>query len=209
MPHPRVRVALVLGMLLLLASSADAQPRLHVDAALTFMAQSHNGVDQLGGRTWGANVVFGLPVSSRVSVEFEPSLAGRFIGHYMYRPCRSCGPVRVIRTRRDTFFTFQLRWTARRIEPVAGISYIRGATNRDARFVDNGRTYFEAADTDKALAFVGGIDVPLPLARHFSIVPTFRLGARVAQERAAFDVRSDTNAGRLFFRGGAGARVSF
>lgn len=203
------RVAVTAGIALLLASSARAQARPHADGAVTWITQSHDSVRHLGGRTWGAHVVFGVPASSRVSVEFEPSFAGRFIGDYMYRPCLSCGPVRVTRTRRDTFFTFQLRWTIRRIEPVAGISYIRGTTSRDARFVDNGRIYFVEEDTDNALAFLGGLDVPLPLISHFSIVPTFRLGARVAQERAPFDAPSDTNAGRFFVRGGAGGRVSF
>ena len=45
--------------------------------------------------------------------------------------------------------------------------------------------------------------------RALTLVPTLRLCARVAQERAPFGAPSDTNAGRFFVRGGAGARVSF
>lgn len=159
----------------------------------------------LGGTTWGGSVLFGVQVSPRLSVEFEPSFAGEFTDDYTYRP----GPSRVARvvsTRRDTLFTFQLRWRIGALEPVAGVSYVRDRTRRHATYVPGGGTYFDDQQSGGVLGVATGLDAALRLASHVFLVPTCRLIVRPTSNGPGED---PTDAGSLVFRYGAGARVTF
>lgn len=158
----------------------------------------------LGGSTWAGSVLFGVQVSPRLAVELEPSYAGEFRDEYTYRP----GPsriARVVSTRRDTFFTFQLRWKIGALEPVAGVSYVRDRTRRLATYVPGGSTYFDDRHSGGVLGVATGLDASLRLAPHVFLVPTFRLVVRPGSGAAT----DTTRAGPFVFRYGAGARVTF
>ena len=187
---------------------AHAQPRLYAGGALTLLTRTHSATEQpLGGTTWGGSVLFGVQVSARLSVEFEPSFGGAFGQEYTYSPF-PFQTVRVVTSRRDTFFTFQLRARAGVLEPVVGVSYVRGRTGRHANFVQGGGTYFDDQRSDNTLAVAGGIDAAVRIAPHFYFVPTFR--ALVVARPSPDDLTGNqTSGGRFVFRYGAGARATF
>jgi hypothetical protein len=174
---------------------------------VTFVTQTHSTTVQPGGTTWGGSLLFGVSLSPRLSAEFEPLFAGSFDGQYTYAPSPAFR-AHVITRRRDTFFTFQLRARTGFLEPVVGVSYLRGTASRHATIIESGRPYFDDRQSQHALAVAGGIDAGVELTSHFFFVPTFR--AFVVERPSPRDAFGEqTGGGRFVFRYGAGARVAF
>lgn len=206
-------IVLFVGVMLLASLlprpvSAQPQSRLYAGGALTFMTQTHSATEPLGGTTWGGSALFGVQVSPRLAVEFEPSFGGAYSWEYTYRP----GPswtADVVASRRDTFFSFQLRTRVGVLEPVVGVSYVRGRISRHA--TTRGTTYFDDGRSDNGIAAVGGLDAAVKLALHVYFVPTFRVlvVARPAAQNSIDPLGEQTNTGAFVFRYGAGARVTF
>ena len=197
-------------MLLLFASDVAAQQsRVHVGGALTGVYQTQSEDDHVGGLAWGGSVLFGVQVSPRVAIEFEPSFGGAYSWEYTYRP----GPSRtadVVASRRDPFFSFQMRHRAGVLEPVAGVSYVLGRISRHA--TSGGRPYFDDARSQNSLALVGGLDAGIELTPHVFLVPTARVYYVVRPGTAdPFNdpLSEQTSIGPFTFRFGAGARVTF
>lgn len=198
------------AILLVFAAKGSAQPpRVHVGGTLSGIYQTQKD-EAVGGVTWGAGPLFGVQVSSRVAIEFEPLFAGTHSWEYTYRP----GPSRtatVVASRRDTFFSFQVRGRAGVLEPVAGVSYVRGHISRHA--TSAGRPYFDDARLQNGVALLGGLDAGIKLAPRVFLVPTFRVLV-VMRPGSWPDPFNDplgdqTSTGPLVFRFGAGARVAF
>jgi hypothetical protein len=151
----------------------DAQEsRVYVGGTFNFVTQTHSAREPIGGTTQGGSALFGVQVSPRVAIEFEPSLAGRYSWRYTYSPSPSL-TANVVASRRDTFFPIQARIRLGVLEPVVGVAFVHGRISRHAT-VGTG-TYFDDGRSDDNLAFVGGVDAALNVAAHFYLVPTFRL----------------------------------
>jgi hypothetical protein len=214
--RPHARLLLLAVVTLVSAVPAHAQPRAYSGGAVTFLTQTHSTLAQarsttvqLGGTTWGGSLLFGVSLSPRLSAEFEPLFVGSFDGQYTYSP----SPVfraQVITRRRDTFFTFQLRTRTGVLEPVVGVSYLRGTASRHATFIESGRPYFDDRQSQHALAVAGGFDASVKLTAHFFFVPTFRAFVVARPSVARNDViAQQTSGGPFVFRYGAGVRVAF
>lgn len=203
------RLFLLSVMMLSGVASVHAQPRAHGGGAVTFITETHSTTNELGGTTWGGSLLLGVSVSPRLSVEFEPSFVRSFQGEYTYSPSRSLR-ARVITRRRDTFLTFQLRGRAGFLEPVVGVSYVRGTGTRHATFLGSGRPYFDGRQSQHGLAVAGGVDAVVKLTPRLFFVPTFRAFV-IARPRPSprNPGAQQTGGGRFAFRYGAGARVTF
>src|SRR3982751_634996 len=105
------RVVWMLSLVLLLASGAAAQQAgMYSASAFTPATQTHSDSTQpIGGTTWGASVTVGRWLSHGVAIESETSFGGSRSWEYTYQPCISCSTARVVPSRRDTYFAFQLR----------------------------------------------------------------------------------------------------
>jgi hypothetical protein len=185
------------------------ESRVYVGGTLNFVTQTHSDTEPIGGTTQGGSALFGVQVSPRVAIEFEPSLAGRYSWRYTYRPSPSL-TANVVASRRDTFFPIQARIRFGAVEPVVGVAFVHSRISRHATV--GSATYFDDSRSDGNLAFVGGVDAALNLAPHFYVVPTFRV--LVSAPGATPDSPGDplgaqTSTGSLGFRYGAGARVAF
>ena len=189
------------------AVSAHAQSRPYFGGAVTFVTQTRSTNLQPGGTTWGGSVLFGVPLSPRLSVEFEPLFVGSLAEQYTYSPTPSTS-ARVITRRRDTFFTFQVRARTGFLEPVVGVSYVRGAASRQATLIDPPSPYFDDRQSQHALAVMGGIDAAVRLTSHVFFVPTFRTFV-VARPSPEGPIGQQTRGGRFAFQYGAGVRVVF
>src|SRR3954447_20481924 len=112
------RVVWMLSVLTVLPSGAAAQQsRVYLAAALTPATQTHSeSSEPIGGTTWGASVTVGRWLSRGVAIESETSFSGRGSWEYTYQPCISCTTARVVPSRRDTYFAFQLRTRAGALE---------------------------------------------------------------------------------------------
>ena len=201
-------IVLALVALVALPSVVVAQEsRAYAGGSFNFVTQTHTDAEPLGGTTWGGSVLFGVRVSGRVAIEFEPSFSGPYSWEYSYRP----GPsftADVIASRRDTFFSGQTRIRLGVVEPVVGLSYVHGKINRHATI--GSTTYFDDSGSDDGIAVVGGVDAAFKLASHFYFVPTFRLFLLPRSKPDEFNpLREQTSTGQLAFRYGAGARVTF
>jgi hypothetical protein len=203
-------VVVTLVALLVLPSVVSAQqPRVYAAGTFTSVTQTHSVTEPLGGTTWGGSVLFGVQVSPRMAVEFEPSFEGPYSWEYTYRP----GPswtAHVVASRRDTFFSFQLRTRVGVLEPVVGVGYVHARVSRHATVGSS--TYFDDGRSDDGIAAVGGLDAPVKLASHFFFVPTFRVLVRAgsATQHSFIDpLGEQTSTGPFVFRYGAGARVTF
>jgi hypothetical protein len=109
-----------LGALIGLAPGAAAQqPRIYAGGALTLTTQTHSTTEPLGGTTWGGSALFGVEVSPRVAVEVEPSVGGTNSWEYSYRPTASASAT-VVASRRERFFSAQVRSRTRIVEPSSG-----------------------------------------------------------------------------------------
>jgi len=189
------------------AGAAAQQSRVYAGGAIDFVTQTQS--DQpLGGTKAGARALFGVAITPRASIEFEPSSGGQYSWEYTYRPAPSLIAT-VTPTRRDTFFPVQARFALGVLEPVVGIGIVRSAIARHAVF-DNGVTYFDDSRTDTNLVFVGGLDAAFNVASHLYVVPTFRVLAMPQQTISLDDpLGEQTNTGPFAFRYGIGARVAF
>ena len=99
-----VRVIVAVVALVAFPSMARAQEsRVYVGGAFNLVTHTHSDREPIGGTTHGANALFGVQVSPRVAIEFEPSFGGRNSWEYTYRPSPSL-LARVVASRRDTFF---------------------------------------------------------------------------------------------------------
>ncbi len=197
-------VSVAIAALALLPSVVAAQP--YLGGALNLVTQTPSADEHLGGTTRGGSVVFGVQVSRRVAVEFEPSFGGPYSWKYTYLPGPSL-TADVVARRHDSFFSFQLRTRMGVLEPVLGVGYIHGRISRHATFA-NGVPYFDDSRTEHGVAVVGGLDAALEVTSHFYFVPTFRLFARVPI--APQDpLGEQTSTGPFAFRYGAGVRVTF
>ena len=65
-------IALVTFVLLPSVAAAQQSP-VYVGATVDGVTQAHSDTEPLGGTTWGGSVVFGVQVSRRVAIEFEPT----------------------------------------------------------------------------------------------------------------------------------------
>jgi hypothetical protein len=201
-------VSLTVLTILFAGVAASAQSRIYAGGAVTFLTQTNadgRTEEQLRGTTLGGSVVLGVQVSPRLSVEFEPSFGRSFTApEYTYRPWIDRA-VNVVSTGKDSFFTFQLRGRIGVLEPVVGVSYVRVRSSRRAIYVPGGGTYFDGDLSGYTFALAGGIDAAVKVAPHLYFVPTFRLFIVPRSPLAT----APPYAGKLVFRGGAGARVSF
>jgi hypothetical protein len=127
-------VVVALGLQAVLPSTVSAeQPRVYVGGALNLVTRTRPDADpeRLGGTVRGGSVVFGVQVSPRVSVEFEPSFGEPFSWEYRYRPSPTL-TANVVASRRDSFFSFQVRTRVGALEPVVGLSYLHAKVGRHA-----------------------------------------------------------------------------
>ena len=202
-------VVVALLVLIFLPSVVSAQQSpLYVGGTLNLVTQSHSDAEALGGTARGGSVLFGVQVSRRIAVEFEPSFGGPYVWEYTYNP----GPSRtahVVASRRDSFYSFQLRTRVGVLEPVVGVSYVHGRIGRHATI--GSTTYFDDSRSDDGLAVVGGLDVAVKATSHFYFVPTFRLLARLGRtgDSSGDPLGEQTRTGLFAFRYGAGVRVTF
>jgi hypothetical protein len=204
--HRLLRANILAALPFLIASTASAQPRLHAGAAFTFAIQPKSeSVEYPGGTTWGGTVLLGGELFRRVAGEVEVSANGELTDEFRYQPFPDQS-ARVVWTRRDTFYTFQLRWRAGVLEPVAGLSYIRSTARRNARLIPSDQPYFDDRQSDDALAVAAGLDAAIKLRPRFDLVPTFRVIARPSEPEPFHNTK---NAGPMVFRFGAGLRVNF
>ena len=206
------RTAIALLVLMGLATPSDAQQNgpLYAGGTFTVFTQTHSDTQPLGGTTWNGSVFVGGWVSPRLAIEFEPSFGRTFSWEYSYRP----GPsftADVVASRRDTFWAAQVRTRIGVVEPVFGLAYTRTNLQRHATIA--GRPYFDDSRMENGVAGVLGLDAPVKIAPHVYLLPTFRLlvnfGAVSESSGLSDPLGAQTSAGRLLFRYGAGARVTF
>lgn len=206
---PAGSLALALTVVFCLSTAAAAQqPPAYAGAVVTPVTQTHSVAQPLGGTTWGGSVTAGAWVSPRLALESEASFSGAYSWEYSYHP----GPswtAHVVASRRDMYFAFQARTRAGALEPVIGAAYALGRIGRHA--TTGNTTYFNDGRWNHGVAAVGGFDVALKVARHFSIVPTLRvlLSARPGTEGSFDPLGEQTRTGALAFRYGVGSRISF
>ena len=206
------RTAVALLVLMALATPSDAQHDgpLYAGGTFTAFTQTHSDTQPLGGTTWNGSVFVGGWVSPRLAIEFEPSLGRTFSWEYSYRPGPS-STADVVASRRDTFWAAQVRTRVGVVEPVFGLAYMHTNLQRHATIA--GRPYFDDAQINNGVAGVLGLDAPVKIAPHIYLLPTFRLLLNfgpVSEPSGSSDpFRAQTSAGRLLFRYGAGARVTF
>ena len=189
------------------AMPSDAQQNgsLYAGGTLTGFTQTHSDTVPLGGTAWNGSVFVGGWVSPRVAIEFEPLIGNkRFSRQYSYAPAPFL-TANVVASRRDTFWTAQVRTRVGVVEPILGLAYRRSNLQRQATAA--GRPYFDDSRTENGVAFVLGLDAPVKIAPHVFFLPTFRLLLKSSGSRDPLG--RDTRGGDLLFRYGAGARVTF
>jgi hypothetical protein len=191
-------------------AGAQSGSPLYAGGTLTALTQTRSETDRLGGTTWNGSVMFGGWVSPRIAVELEPSFGRTFSWQYSYRPGPSV-TADVVVSRRDTFWGFQMRTRAGVIEPVFGVAYKHASVERHATAA--GQVYFDDSRSENAIAAVAGLDAPVKVARHVSVLPTFRMmfdfGQRFYPVAPLDFIAAQANTGRVVLRYGAGARVTF
>jgi hypothetical protein len=204
-------VSMAIIALIGIASAAAAQDsRVYAGGSAALVTQTQSDSDPLGGTTWGGSVVFGVQLSPRIAIEVEPLFNGSYSREYSYRPSPSL-IADVVASRRDTFYSFQLRGRAGIIEPVIGVSYVHGTISRHA--TTQLGPYFDDGRSDNGLAAVAGLDAAFKVAPRVFLVPTFRvlfIARTAAMPALQLDPLGDqTRTGPLMFRYGAGARITF
>ncbi len=208
----RKRTTVALLVLVGLAAPTHAQQDgpLYAGGAVTAFTQTRSDAQPLGGTTWNGSVFVGGWVSPRLAVEFEPSFGRTFSWQYSYRP----GPsftADVVASRRDTFWAAQVRTRAGVVEPIFGLAYRHTNLQRHATIA--GRPYFDDSRIGSGVAGVLGLDAPVKIAPHVYLLPTFRLfwNFEPGSESSGLSdpLGEQTRSGRLLFRYGVGARVSF
>lgn len=206
----RAAVALLLFIGAPNASVAQQSGRLYAGGTFTGYTQTRSDNPPLGGTTWAGSFFVGGRVSRRLAIEFEPTFGRMLSWEYDYRPGPS-RPAHVVASRRDTFWAGQLRARAGAAEPVFGLAYTHADLQRHA--TSFGQPYFDDSRKERGLAAVLGLDVPLDVARHFALLPTFRLLLNFgpASESSGFSdpLGAQTRAGATVLRYGVGGRVTF
>src|SRR4051812_17495666 len=207
--HRLIRTTILATLPLLVAATATAQSRLHAGGAFTFAIEPKSDtLEYPGGTTWGGSALLGVGASRRITLEGEVSIDAELTDEYTYRPFQDQS-LRVVWTRRDTFYTFQLRWRGGALEPVAGFSYIRSTADQNARYippVPSNQPYFDDHESDNAVGIVAGIDGAIKLSSRAHLVPTFRVVVRPSEREP---LPNTENAGPILFRFGAGVRIAF
>jgi hypothetical protein len=202
-------VAAVVALVAFPSVVVAQQPRVYVGGTFNVVTQTHSDREPLGGTTRGGSALFGVYVSPRVAVEFEPLFVGRYSSQYTYRPSPSL-IANVVASRRDTFFPIQARIRLGVLEPVVGVAFVHERIRRHATV--GSANYFDDNRSDHNVALAGGVDAALRLASRFDIVPSFRV---LVTSRGTTSVPfgdplgDDTRTGSVVFRYGAGARVAF
>jgi len=192
----------VIAILASPVAAAAQPPRVYIGGTLDWATQTEADTVPLGGTVVGGRALIGVHVSPRVSVEFEPSFAGSYSWEYRYQPTPS-ETADVVASRKNTFFTGQARLRFGVLEPVVGLSYVRGEISSHSTF------YGDFRDSDKGLAAVGGLDVAIPVTSRVFLVPTIRLLATLPRGTSSGARPLDTDTGALLIRYGAGVRVDF
>jgi len=211
--HGPLRVQLPARLLLLTVLTigsvvtAHTQSRPYVGGSVSVVSETRSETIQPAGTTWGGSLLLGLPLSPRVSLEFEPSFIGSLDpGEYTYRPSPSL-QAHVTTHRRDTFFTIQFRARTRLLEPVVGGSYVYARARRHATFVPSGSLYFDDRQAQRGVGFAAGLDGSFRLTPRVFVVPTFR-AFFIARSTEGF-TGEQTSGGPVTFRFGVGTRVTF
>ena len=187
--------------------TAHTQSRPYVGGSVSVVRETRSETFQPAGTTWGGTLLLGLPLSPRVSLEFEPSFIGSLDpGEYTYRPGPSL-QAHVTTHRRDTFFTVQFRARTRLLEPVVGGSYVYARARRHATFVPSGSLYFDDRQAQRGVALAAGLDGSVKLTPRVFIVPTFR--AFFVARSTEGVIGEQTGGGPFVFRFGVGTRVTF
>ncbi len=198
--RPRV-LSIVLATIACPSIVVAQSPRFYVGGTVDAVTQTKAETNPMGGTTWGGRALIGVAVTPHLALEFEPAFTGAYSWQYSYRP----GPsftADVVVSRRNTFFSGQARIRAGVVEPVVGLSYIRGRISRHATIGTS--PYFDDGRSTNEPAAVVGVDVAVPLSSHVSVVPTIRVLTTLRRE-----TDPETAIGRLALRYGAGIRTTF
>ena len=206
-----VRMVVAVVALIAFPFIAMAQEsRLYVGGTFNLVTQTHSDGEPIGGTTQGGSALFGVQVSPRVAIEFEPSFGGRNSWEYTYRPSPSL-LARVVASRRDTFFPVQVRIRLGVLEPVVGVGFVYTRLSRHATV--GSATYFDESRMDDNVALVGGVDAALKLVSSLYLVPTFRVlvlaTGTSSPDLAGDPLGAQTSTGSFVFRYGVGTRVAF
>lgn len=212
----RVLAALVSLMTCASLVSAQSSSPLYVGGTLTGYFQqrsdrviSLSGEGSLGGDGFGGSVLFGGWVSRRMAIELEASFSPTFSNQFLDIDANP--PANRVPSRRDTFWSGQLRLRARAVEPVFGVAY-RHSVLRTQVF-QSGEAPLDNEVSDNGVAVVLGVDAPLKVASHVDILPTLRMvlagGRGIMLVAANGSGGTDTFTGLVTLRYGAGVRVRF
>lgn len=208
----RVLAALIPLMTCASLASAQSNP-LYVGGALAGYFQqrsdqviSPSGEGSLGGNGFGESVLFGRWVSQWMGIELETSFAPTFSNQFQG------GVATRLPSRRDTFWSGQVRLRTRGVEQVFGVAYRHSVLRTHITF-QNGETPLDDEASDDGVAVVLGVDAPLKVASHVDILPTFRMvlagGRGIMLVAANGSGGTDTFTGLVTLRYGAGVRVRF
>jgi hypothetical protein len=182
------------------------ESRVYAGGTFNLVTQTHSDREPMGGTTQGGSALFGVQVSPRVAIEFEPSFGGRYSWQYTYRPSIS-RIANVVASRRDTFFPVQARIRLGVLEPVVGVSFVY------TRLSWQSTAGSDVSRTDDNVALVGGVDAALKLVSSLYVVPTFRVlylaTGTSSPDLAGDPIGAQTSTGSFVFRYGVGARVAF
>jgi hypothetical protein len=204
-----VRIAIVAASMSVCAARAGAQRARYAGGSLGVFWQTQGRTAPIGGATWSLAPAIGVEVSPRLAVEFEPVFAAELSDSYTVMP----GPSQVadvVARRRDTFLMMQVRARVGRVEPVAGIGYVREQSSLVATI--GGQPYYEDGRTANWWAMSVGLDAAVPVTRRFFIVPTLRTymtWRRAVAPDGFARLAGQTGTGRLALRAGVGGRVTF
>jgi hypothetical protein len=172
---------------------------------VNLVTQTHSDDEPLGGTGVSVAALFGVRVSPRVAIEFEPALGGSYSWEYTYRPAASL-VADVVASRKDTYFPVQVRVRTGGLEPVVGVAVVHSHIARHATIGNT--TYFDDDRSENDFVLVAGLDAAFKLNSRLYVVPTFR--ALVGSRGSTDDPFGEqTSTGLFTFRYGVGARVEF
>ena len=208
----RDAIAVLVVLIATPAVTLAQDDRFYVGAALTLSTQTHGEDEPLGGTKPSGGAFAGVRLSPRLALEFEQSFTPRYSWEYSYHFSFS-GIADVIASRRDDYYSFELRSRAGVFEPVAGVAYIHGNIARHA--IAGGRPYFDDDASQHAVAAVGGLDLNARVGKHVDLIPTFRVlaatrrGTMKSLDYLVDPLRLQTSTGAFVLRYGIGVRMNF